>query len=71
MCVKPPEPRDDERADHRAGARERHHVAVARDVAVEHVPREHRQERQQRQARETSSGNASTVSATIAGWPRT
>ena len=47
-----PEPRDDQRAAHRARARERHHVAEAVDVAVEDVAREDRQERQQRQPQE-------------------
>ena len=47
-----PEPCDDQRAEHRAGAGERHHAAVAADVAVEDVAREDRQERQQRQPQE-------------------
>ena len=46
------EPRHDQRADDGAGARERHHPAVAADVAVEDVAREDRQERQQRQPEE-------------------
>ena len=60
------EPRDDQRAADRAGARERHHVAVAVDVAVEDVAREDRQERQQRQPQERRQ-RREDVSATIAG----
>ena len=46
------EPRDDQRADDRAGAGERQQVAVGAGAFVEHLLREERQERQHREPEE-------------------
>ncbi len=61
-ALEAPEPRDDERADDGARARERHHAAVVGRPPVEDVAREDRAGTSAAACRGTSSAKASTIS---------